>query len=87
MTDFIFDMTSPQAASIVGGKAAVLMTLAAQGFNIPPFFVISPEAFDSAGLRPEAKSALNSALKSLKGNKFAVRSSGRDEDGSPKQRV
>jgi len=82
MSDFIIDMSTPQDASIVGGKAAVLMALAAQGFNVPPFFVITPEAFDKNGLKPTVKVKIDAALKPLKGHKFAVRSSGREEDGA-----
>jgi len=81
MSGFIIDMSQPENAALVGGKAAVLMRLAAQGFNVPPFFVITPEAFDTSGLKPKAKTQISAALKPLKGHKFAVRSSGREEDG------
>jgi len=81
MNDFIIDMSMPKSASVVGGKAAVLMALAEQGFNVPSFFVITPDAFESSGLKKEAKTELNAALSALESHKFAVRSSGREEDG------
>jgi rifampicin phosphotransferase len=67
--------------TVAGGKGAALAKLAAQ-FPVPAFFVIPAEAFDEAGLTPEARPQLESALKTLGVGPFAVRSSGREEDGA-----
>lgn len=50
------------ALSDVGPKAANLLRLAAAGFNVPPFFAISPQLFEqSANLaRPEIEGILDS---------------------------
>jgi len=82
MTEFVFDMKTAQPAEVVGGKAAVLMALVHEGFNIPPFFAITPEAFQKSGLKAAAKKQITAALGSVKGKAFAVRSSGRSEDGA-----
>jgi rifampicin phosphotransferase len=70
--------TSPAAA---GGKGAALAKLAAQ-FPVPAFFVIPAEALNDAGLKADAKPQLEAALKTLGPGLFAVRSSGREEDGA-----
>lgn len=54
-----------------GGKAAALARLQAQGFSTPPFFVLEGEAAD-----------LREALAALGPGPYAVRSSGREEDGA-----
>ncbi len=72
--------------TLAGGKAAALARLATGPFDVPAFFAISPDAVsDAAGalsLTPEALAALPPALRSLGPGPFAVRSSGRAEDGS-----
>lgn len=69
----------------VGGKAAALNRLASFGFEPPAFFVISPDAFRQSGDKIIATSGLKAALiaglKTLGAGPFAVRSSGRAEDG------
>ena len=67
--------------AVAGGKGAALAKLAA-AFPVPDFFVIPAEAFDESGLKPEAASALAAALATLGAGPFAVRSSGREEDGA-----
>ncbi|WP_018631505.1 PEP/pyruvate-binding domain-containing protein [Neomegalonema perideroedes] len=54
-----------------GGKAAALARLQAEGFEIPPFFVLEGETPDLA-----------EALAALGPGPYAVRSSGREEDGA-----
>ncbi|WP_198338374.1 PEP/pyruvate-binding domain-containing protein [Labrenzia sp. VG12] len=66
----------------VGGKAFVLAELAAQGFKVPPFFVLSPEAFENGGLTETARKRIEAACGDLPGDLYAVRSSGRAEDGA-----
>ena len=77
----IYDMDSGAGADKLGGKAAALIELRSNGFNVPPFFVISPKGFTTKGLTKDAKQDLKTAMASLKGSRFAVRSSGRAEDG------
>lgn len=66
---------------LVGGKAFVLAQLAAEGFKVPPFFVLSPDAFDERRLSETARGLLEKACAELAGDLYAVRSSGRAEDG------
>lgn len=77
----IYDMRSDAGAEYLGGKAAALIELRRNGFNVPHFLVISPIGFTAEGLTKDAKQALKSAMTSLTGARFAVRSSGRAEDG------
>ncbi len=71
--------------AVVGGKAAALAQLAGFGFEPPAFFVITDSAFRMGKSGPVAtkglKSALNAALNALGPGPYAVRSSGRAEDG------
>ena len=67
--------------SIVGGKAFALAELSGTGFEVPPFIVVLPEAFEGNGLCTEATASLEAALSALPATHFAVRSSGRAEDG------
>ncbi|MEP7209909.1 MAG: PEP/pyruvate-binding domain-containing protein [Alphaproteobacteria bacterium] len=78
---FVLTGARAQSAAIAGGKGAALAKLAAS-FPVPAFFVIPAEAFDDTGLRPEAKLAVDQARVALGAGPFAVRSSGRDEDGA-----
>ncbi len=70
----------------VGGKAAALTRLAEHGFAPPAFFAITPEAFSSGKSGPVAarglQEALAEALEALGPGPYAVRSSGRAEDGA-----
>src|SRR5690606_35808109 len=76
-------LTGEAAKSAVkaGGKGAALAKLAAT-FPVPSFLVVSPDAFDEAGLKSETRDKLAEALKVLGAGPFAVRSSGREEDGA-----
>ncbi len=64
-----------------GGKAAALAQLVPE-FDVPPFFVLTVQAFDGAGLGAPAREALTDALARLGPGPFAVRSSGVEEDGA-----
>jgi phosphohistidine swiveling domain-containing protein len=68
-------------AAQAGGKGAALARLGA-AFRVPAFFVISAEAFDETGLKSGAADAVRAALAALGPGPFAVRSSGREEDGA-----
>ena len=78
-----FVLTGEAAMSpvVAGGKGAALAKLAAQ-FPVPAFFVIPAEAFDEAGLKVAAVPEVSEALTALGAGPFAVRSSGREEDGA-----
>lgn len=67
--------------AVAGGKGSALAKLAAK-FPVPAFFVIPAEAFDEAGLKAEARAEVNEGLGRLGAGLFAVRSSGREEDGA-----
>jgi len=60
----------------VGGKAAVLGELAAQGWPVPPGFVVTADALTE----PDLARALAEAAAHCGGGRFAVRSSGVAED-------
>jgi rifampicin phosphotransferase len=77
---FILTGEAAMSSAVAGGKGAALAKLAAS-FPVPAFFVIPAEAFDEAGLNAEARPQLQAALKTLGAGPFAVRSSGREEDG------
>ncbi|MCB1546844.1 MAG: hypothetical protein KDJ41_03220 [Hyphomicrobiaceae bacterium] len=79
---YVYAMGEAHDVEHVGGKAAALARLATAGFAPPEFFAISPAAFDESGLKPEAAGDLSRALSSLGPGPFAVRSSGRQEDGA-----
>ena len=70
------------SVALAGGKAAALSALAAQGFDVPAFFVLSADAFVGDDLRSEIVAALPEKLAALGQGPFAVRSSGREEDGA-----
>ena len=59
----------------MGGKGTALARLAAQGFDVPAWFAVPPEAGWSDG-------ELNAALVLLGEGPYAVRSSGAMEDGA-----
>ncbi len=84
MTGNSFILTGEPAmfANAAGGKGAALAKLAAT-FPVPAFFVIAAEAFDDNGLKAEARASVNEGITRLgRGGRFAVRSSGREEDGA-----
>jgi len=80
--DMILDWRSADDPRIVGGKAAALTGLRCAGFDVPPFFVILPAAFSDGHLREAAAPVLAEKLLGLGRGPFAVRSSGREEDGA-----
>lgn len=67
--------------TVAGGKGAALAKLAAT-FPVPAFFVIPADAFDAIGLKAEAREQVKQGLQRLGAGPFAVRSSGREEDGA-----
>ncbi|MEZ6028898.1 MAG: PEP/pyruvate-binding domain-containing protein [Hyphomonadaceae bacterium] len=72
------DAARPEA----GGKGAALGKLAA-AFPVPSFFVIPVEAFGADGLSADAREEVKQGLLKLGGaGRYAVRSSGREEDGA-----
>lgn len=83
---FIVTQDEATDANLVGGKAAALAQLAIMGFNPPAFFVITEAAFRTGKSGPIAakgfKPALAAALANLGPGPYAVRSSGRAEDGA-----
>jgi hypothetical protein len=82
MSGYVLTPEARAAAARIGGKGAALSALAAEGLDVPPFFAIVPEAFDEYGLIAEALGEIESHLTLLGEGPFAVRSSGRDEDGA-----
>lgn len=72
------DAARPEA----GGKGAALGKLAA-AFPVPSFFVIPVEAFGEDGLSADAREEVKQGLLKLGGaGRYAVRSSGLEEDGA-----
>lgn len=65
----------------VGGKALGLVKLSSYGFRVPDFFVIPSDANLGA---PSFRRELNEAAKRIGADRFAVRSSGTEEDGERK---
>ena len=78
---FVLEGADARDAGRAGGKGAALAKLAAS-FPVPAFFVLSADAFSEAGLDVGAWSELVAAVNRLGAGPFAVRSSGRDEDGA-----
>jgi len=79
---FILTGDAAMSAAAAGGKGAALAKLAAT-FPVPAFFVISAEAFEEKGLKDDALAGVNEGIMWLgRGGRFAVRSSGREEDGA-----
>jgi len=75
MTAILFPDDAPDPA-VAGGKAAALARLAADGFDVPPFLVLTDAAFGTDGL------AADLPLDRLGPGPYAVRSSARGEDGA-----
>ena len=67
-------------AAQFGGKAAALSALMRAGFDVPSFIAVTPEAFTENGLSAAARDLI--AAQALGPGPFAVRSSGREEDGA-----
>ncbi len=83
---FIVNQSDATDPTLVGGKAAALASLARHGFNPPAFFVITDAAFRTGKTGPVAarglSDALGAALDALGPGPYAIRSSGRAEDGA-----
>src|SRR6516162_7802642 len=72
---------APDTAQM-GGKAAALAELGVHKLPIPPWFVISPEAYDN---RDDIAAPIDAAVRELSSSDqamFAVRSSAVDEDAA-----
>jgi pyruvate,water dikinase len=78
VTGAILTMDRATDPAVAGGKAAALARLAAAGFDVPPFVVIPATALGPEGALPD----LAQVLKPLGPGPYAVRSSGRAEDGA-----
>lgn len=78
---FILTGEAAQSPAAAGGKGASLAKLANK-FPVPPFIVVSADALDHGGLKADAQAQLARAMGSLGAGPFAVRSSGREEDGA-----
>lgn len=77
MTGAIYFPGDDTDIAIVGGKAASLARLVALGFDVPEFFAIDPRAVAGGSIIPYAD-----CLSRLGDGPYAVRSSGREEDGA-----
>lgn len=77
MTAHILFSDETPTRNEVGGKAAALARLSALGFDIPDFFTVS-----AATPANQLSDALDQAIDRLGDGPFAVRSSGREEDGA-----
>ena len=78
---YVLTGEAAMSPAVAGGKGAALAKLAAT-FPVPAFFVIPAEAFDEAGLKVDAREEVKQGLQRLGAGPFAVRSSGREEDGA-----
>ena len=78
----ILHMDTSAEVERVGGKAAALMRLSAEGFNVPKFLVVEPGAFSAKGLSKEARQSLLQDLPKLGTGPYAARSSAVEEDGA-----
>jgi rifampicin phosphotransferase len=79
--NFVLEGEALTDAALAGGKGAALAKLGA-AFPVPAFFVISADAFDADGMKAAARADVERALAGLGSGPFAVRSSGREEDGA-----
>jgi rifampicin phosphotransferase len=79
---YVYESGDARDVARVGGKAASLARLAAAGFNPPAFFAVAADAFDANGLKSDVHTAFDAALARLGTGPYAVRSSGRAEDGA-----
>ena len=78
---YVLTGDAAKSSAVAGGKGTALAKLAAT-FPVPAFFVIPAKAFDEVGLRAEAREEVTQGLQRLGAGPFAVRSSGREEDGA-----
>lgn len=73
----VYSAKESRDVSVVGGKTAALGRLVALGFDVPPFFAVS-----SAAASRITDENLAAALDDIGAGPYAVRSSGREEDGA-----
>ena len=78
---YVLTGDAAKSSAVAGGKGTALAKLAAT-FPVPAFFVIPAKAFDEVGLRAEAREEVTQGLQRFGAGPFAVRSSGREEDGA-----
>lgn len=81
---FITPSSNIEQISRLGGKGRALARLGQEGFLIPPWFAVFPEACEgSFSIHLQARAEIRDALKELcpDGELVAVRSSASDEDG------
>lgn len=71
----------PPDRARMGGKAWSLAALGPD-FPVPPWFVVTPDAFAADGLTADASAAIDDGIATLGEGPFAVRSSAVDEDGA-----
>jgi pyruvate,water dikinase len=81
------DCATDLTSETIGGKAASLFALVRTGFRVPPFFVLTVEAYracTSGKVSRELRSAMLQALQAIGGTEsaYAVRSSGVAEDSA-----
>jgi phosphohistidine swiveling domain-containing protein len=81
MSSLLHHMSDAAAAELIGGKAAMLMRLAALGFDIPPFLAVEPGAFVNGLAEEKTLLELAVHLSDLGPGPYAARSSAIDEDG------
>lgn len=75
----VIPLAQANDVSLVGGKAFALGKMIRDGYQVPPGFVISAEAFEK--MTPELEKAILQHFKDLKATYVAVRSSAINEDG------
>lgn len=81
MSEHIACLKDRMTVADFGGKAAALSALVEKGFDVPTFIGVKPTAFREEGLDENARARLWEVLETLGEGPFAVRSSGREEDG------
>lgn len=81
-TSMIIQCSDTHDIAQTGGKAYALWRLLQEGFRVPPWFVVTPQAFDGDQLKPEARDAIEQSLASLglADKALAARSSAVEED-------
>lgn len=79
---YVISQNDAHDVAEVGGKAAALHRLAVQGFAPPTFFVIRAAGFVDGSPVEGLQQEITAALQALGKGPYAVRSSGRAEDGT-----
>jgi len=83
-SNLIVRNNEPHTLALCGGKAFALWRLKEEGFPIPDWFVVSPNAFAEGVLTPETKREIEATLTRmrLRDAPLAVRSSSVEEDAT-----